>query len=217
MRWPTGGVRKTMIAATFFTAVDWTVLVAYFAVIVAVGYVFWKRNRSADDFTAGGRSLPGWLCGMSIFATYLSSISYFALPGKAFLGNWNAFVFSIAIPPAAWIAVRYFLPMYRRSNEVSAYSLLETRFGLWARLFASAFYLVFHVARVGVILYLMGLPMAILFGWDIRCGNLGNGSDRHRLCVFWRCRRGDLGRRDSGLHFAWWRIDRVGDFADGNA
>ncbi|MEL6106231.1 MAG: sodium:solute symporter [Planctomycetota bacterium] len=157
-----------MIATTFFTAVDWTVLAAYVAVIVGVGYLFWKRNRSAEDFTAGGRSLPGWLCGMSIFATYLSSISYFALPGKAFLGNWNAFVFSIAIPPAAWVAVRYFLPMYRSSNEVSAYSLLETRFGLWARLFASAFYLVFHIARVGVILYLMGLPMAILFGWDIR-------------------------------------------------
>ncbi|MEO1524749.1 MAG: sodium:solute symporter [Planctomycetota bacterium] len=157
-----------MIAKTFFAATDWLVLVLYFLVIVAVGYFFWKRNRTAEDFTAGGRSLPGWLCGMSIFATYLSSISYFALPGKAFVGNWNAFVFSLAIPPAAWIAVRYYLPMYRQSNEVSAYSLLETRFGLWARLFASLFYLLFHIARVGVILYLMGLPMAILFGWDIR-------------------------------------------------
>ena len=105
---------------------------------------------------------------MSIFATYLSSISYFALPGKAFAANWNAFVFSLAIPPAAWVAVRYFLPMYRRSEEVSAYSLLEKRFGLWARLVASAFYLVFHIARVGVVMYLMALPMAILFGWDIR-------------------------------------------------
>lgn len=157
-----------MIAATFFTTIDWLVLVAYFIGILAIGVIFWRRNRSADDFTAGGRSLPGWLCGMSIFATYLSSISYLALPGKAFVENWNAFAFSLALPPAAYIAVRYFLPMYRKSGEVSAYSLLEHRFGLWARLFASLFYLLFQIARIGVVMYLMALPMAILFGWDIR-------------------------------------------------
>lgn len=157
-----------MVAVTFFTGLDWAVLIAYFVGILAIGVVFWRRNRSSDEFTAGGRSLPGWLCGMSIFATYLSSISYLALPGKAFVDNWNAFAFSLALPPAAWVAVRYFLPMYRASGEVSAYSLLEHRFGLWARLFASGFYLLFQVARIGVVMYLMALPMAILFGWDIR-------------------------------------------------
>jgi SSS family solute:Na+ symporter len=157
-----------MIAATFFSGVDWAVLIAYFVGILMIGVVFWRKNKSSDDFTAGGRSLPGWLCGMSIFATYLSSISYLALPGKAFTDNWNAFAFSLALPPAAWIAVHYFLPMYRASGEVSAYSLLEHRFGLWARLFASSFYLLFQVARIGVVMYLMALPMAILFGWDMR-------------------------------------------------
>ncbi|MCC9603908.1 sodium:solute symporter [Stieleria sp. JC731] len=152
----------------FFGAIDWTVLILYFAGILGIGVYFWKRNSSSDEFTAGGRSLPGWLCGMSIFATYLSSISYLALPGNAFIANWNAFAFSLALPPAAWIAVHYFLPMYRASGEVSAYSLLEHRFGLWARIFASGFYLLFQVARIGVVMYLMALPMAVLFGWDIR-------------------------------------------------
>jgi SSS family solute:Na+ symporter len=157
-----------MIAAMAFTGLDYAVLVAYFVAIVAMGFYFWARNRSADDFSAGGRSLPGWLCGLSIFATYLSSISYLALPGKAFVDNWNAFMYSLAIPIAAAIAVRWFLPLYRKSGEVSAYSLLERRFGLWARLFASGFYLLFQIARIGVVMYLMALPMAVLFGWDIR-------------------------------------------------
>ncbi|MFG0267535.1 MAG: sodium:solute symporter [Rhodopirellula sp. JB055] len=151
-----------------FTGLDYAVLVAYFVAILAMGFYFWARNRSADDFSAGGRSLPGWLCGLSIFATYLSSISYLALPGKAFVDNWNAFMYSLAIPIAAAIAVRWFLPLYRKSGEVSAYSLLERRFGLWARLFASGFYLLFQIARIGVVMYLMALPMAVLFGWDIR-------------------------------------------------
>ncbi|MFK7735217.1 MAG: sodium:solute symporter [Pirellulaceae bacterium] len=157
-----------MIAAVQFAAIDWFVLVVYFVSILSLGAFFWRRNRSADQFTAGGRSLSGWLCGLSIFATYLSSISYLALPGKSFVDNWNAFAFSLALPPAALLAVRYFVPLYRASGEVSAYSWLEHRFGLWARLFASCFYLLFQVARSGVVMYLMALPMAVLFGWDIR-------------------------------------------------
>lgn len=157
-----------MIAVVMFSGLDWFVLLAYFAGILALGLFFWSRNSTSDQFTAAGRTLPGWLCGLSIFATYLSSISYLALPGKAFVDNWNAFVFSLALPFAAFIAVRFFVPLYRQSGEVSAYSLLETRFGLWARLYASCFYLLFQIARSGVVMYLMALPMAILFGWDIR-------------------------------------------------
>ncbi|TWT75337.1 sodium:solute symporter [Allorhodopirellula solitaria] len=157
-----------MIGATFFTTIDWAVLVGYFIGIMSLGLYFWRRNHSADQFTAGGRTLSGWLCGLSIFATYLSSISYLALPGKAFVDNWNAFVYSLALPFAAAIAVRFFVPLYRHSGEVSAYSLLERRFGLWARIYASCFYLLFQIARIGVVMYLMALPMAVLFGWDIR-------------------------------------------------
>ena len=151
-----------------FTLIDWAVLLLYFLGVIALGLFFWRRSGSADEFTAGGRSLPGWLCGLSIFATYLSSISYLALPGKSFVDNWNPFVFSLALPVAALIAVRYFLPLYRSTGEVSAYALLERRFGLWARIYASGFYLLYQVARIGVVMYLMALPMAVIFGWDIR-------------------------------------------------
>lgn len=151
-----------------FLALDWFVLVFYFVGVMGLGLLFWKRSGSSEEFTAGGRSLPGWLCGLSIFATFLSSISYLALPGKSFVGNWNPFVFSLSIPIAAMFAIRYFLPLYRDAGEVSAYALLEKRFGLWARLYASGFYLLFQVARIGVVMYLMALPMAVIFGWDIR-------------------------------------------------
>jgi SSS family solute:Na+ symporter len=151
-----------------FNTVDWIVLVAYFSGVMALGFYFSSRSRSTQQFTAAGRSLPGWLCGLSIFATYLSSISYLALPGKSFAGNWNPFVFSLGIPLATWIAVRWFLPYYRSSGEISAYALLERRFGAWARVYASAFYLLFQIARMGVVMYLMALPMAVIFGWDIR-------------------------------------------------
>ena len=159
------------LAAVSFSNLDWIVLFGYFVGVLLLGFWFWRKNQSSEQFTSGGRSLSGWLCGLSIFATYLSSISYLALPGKAFVDNWNPFVFSLALPLAAFVAARFFVPLYRKlsmSGEVSAYSILEERFGLWARVYASCFYLLFQIARIGVVMYLMALPMAVIFGWDIR-------------------------------------------------
>ena len=151
----------------YFTILDMIVLAVYFIGIMSIGFYFWSRSRSSEDFTAAGRSLPGWVCGLSIFATYLSSISYLALPGKSFTDNWNPFVFSLAVPLATIVAVKYFIPYYRASQEVSAYALLEKRFGLWARVYVSLFYLLTQIARMGVVMYLMALPMEIIFGWNI--------------------------------------------------
>ncbi len=151
-----------------FTGIDWLVLIVYFLGTMGIGFYFYRKSRSMEGFTAAGRSLPGWVCGLSIFATYLSSISFLGLPGKSFAENWNPFVFSLSLPIATWIAVRYFLPYYRRSGEISAYALLENRFGSWARMYASFFYILTQLARMGVVMYLMALPLSILLEKDIR-------------------------------------------------
>ena len=146
---------------------DFLIFLLFTGGIVVFGCSFFKRKTSSDEFTSAGRNLPGWVVGMSIFATYVSSISYLGYPGKAFATNWNAFVFSLSIPIASYIAAKYFVPFYRNQNSVSAYHFLEKRFGSWARIYASACYLLTQIARMGSILYLLALPMNILMGWEI--------------------------------------------------
>lgn len=136
--------------------------------IVVFGCSFFNKKLSSDEFTSAGRSLPGWVVGMSIFATYVSSISYLGYPGNAYSSNWNAFVFSLSIPIASYFAAKYFVPFYRNQGSVSAYSFLEERFGTWARLYASACYLLTQIARMGSILFLLALPMNLLMGWNIQ-------------------------------------------------
>lgn len=151
-----------------FTGLDWGVLTVYFFATLSIGFYFYRKSRTTEGFTAAGRALPGWACGLSIFATYLSSISFLALPGKAFAGTWNPWVFSLSLPVATWLAVRYFLPYYRKTGDISAYAHLERRFGPWARMYASIFYILTQLARIGVVMYLTALPLSILLGWDIR-------------------------------------------------
>ena len=49
-------------------------------------------------FITAGSKIPSWVVSFSIFATFVSSISYLALPGNAYGSNWNAFVFSLSLP-----------------------------------------------------------------------------------------------------------------------
>jgi SSS family solute:Na+ symporter len=149
--------------------IDLLVFAAYMLGVTVFGcsFCFRKGANKADAFTSGAGQLPAWAVGMSIFATFVSSISFLGLPAKAYKGNWNAFVFSLSIPVASLLAVHFFVPLYRSLNSVSAYSYLETRFGLWARVYASLCYLVTQVARMGAIMYLLALPMHALLGWSV--------------------------------------------------
>jgi SSS family solute:Na+ symporter len=133
-----------------------------------VGCLFYWRNRSSEQYMSAGRSLPGWVVGLSIFGSYVSSISFLANPGKSYGGDWNAFVFALTLPLAAFVAVRWFVPFYRGTGEVSAYQHLENRFGPWARSYAVVCYMLTQIARLGTILYLLALALVPLTGFDIR-------------------------------------------------
>lgn len=145
--------------------VDILIFIAYLAGIVLFGSSFYKGNKTAAAFTLGNRDLPAWVISLSIFATFVSSISYLAVPGQAYLTNWNAFVFSLSIPPAILLAVRYFVPHYRSINSPSAYTYLEMRFGPWAKYYASVMYLLTQLMRTGTILYLMAMMLHVITGW----------------------------------------------------
>jgi SSS family solute:Na+ symporter len=135
---------------------------------VLFGASFYYKNKTSSQFTAGGGKLPAWVVGMSIFATFVSSISFLALPGKAYSSNWNALVFSFSIPIASILAIKFFVPLYRSLGSISAYNYLEVRFGTWARIYASICYMLTQLMRTGAILLLLALPLNALFGWDIK-------------------------------------------------
>jgi SSS family solute:Na+ symporter len=149
------------------SSLDIIVLIAYVLLVTGFGFLFYRRASDVEGFVLAHRRLPGWVVGLSIFGTYLSSISFLALPGKAYMDNWSAFAFSLSLPIATWMAARWFVPLYRATQDVSAYAYLERRFGLWARLYALTFYLLTQLARMGTIFFLVALALERLTGWDL--------------------------------------------------
>lgn len=147
--------------------IDLSIVIAYLVGMVAVGVYFSRNNTTSDQFTKASGSIPGWAIGISIYATFLSSNTFLGVPGKAFGSNWNAFVFSLSMPLAAWVAIKYFIPFYRNSGEVSAYTHLEHRFGPWARTYAVGCFLLTQLARMGSIFFGIALSLQALTGYSM--------------------------------------------------
>lgn len=146
---------------------DLSIIIIYLLAMVIVGLYFAKKNKSSEQFTKASGSIPGWAVGLSIYATFLSSNTFLGVPGKAFGSNWNAFVFSISMPFAAWIASKYFVPFYRKTGEISAYTHLEHRFGSWARTYTTICFLLTQLARMGSIFFGIALSLQALVGYPM--------------------------------------------------
>lgn len=149
--------------------IDSLIVVVYLIGTTLFGCSFFFRKKGncggEKEFVTGGGKLPTWAIALSVFATHVSSISFLALPEGAYgPENWRGWVNSITVPIATFVAAVWFVPFYRRSMNVSAYSFLEQRFGTWARVYASACFLVAQSARSGVILLLLAILINQLLG-----------------------------------------------------
>jgi SSS family solute:Na+ symporter len=147
---------------------DLLLILFYLLAMVGIGVYFSRKNKSSEQFTTASGSIPGWALGLSFYATFLSAITFLGDPGKSFGANWNPFVFSLSIPLAAIVATKWFVPFYRESGEISAYTHLEKRFGNWARTYAMVCFILTQLARMGTIFYGIALTLNALTGIDMR-------------------------------------------------
>jgi SSS family solute:Na+ symporter len=147
---------------------DVAIIVIYMAAMLWIGWRVTDGSRDVEGFTVGNREMSGLVVGLSVLGTFLSSITFLALPAKVYEShNWNAYVFGMALPFAALVAVLYFIPLYRKRVHLSAYELLEQRFGYWARGYAAISYVVLQLLRVAMVLLLVGLAVNPLLGWGV--------------------------------------------------
>lgn len=147
--------------------IDLIIIGLYLLGMLVIGYRVSDQSRDVEGYTVGNRNMSSWPLGLSVLATFLSSITFLAIPAKTLeQGNWNAFVFGATVPIAAVFAVLWFVPLYRGGSRLTAYELLERRFGYWARAYAALSYIALQAIRIGSVLLLVALAVEPMLRWD---------------------------------------------------
>ncbi len=95
---------------------DITTLVAYMGILVAMGIYFSRKNTNTEEYFVGGRSFSGWVIGLSMVGTSISSVTFLAFPADAFKTAWLRILPGFTLPLVIIIVAYFFLPFYRRTK-----------------------------------------------------------------------------------------------------
>src|SRR5690606_14135798 len=106
-------------------SIDLIIVICYVFVMLLMGIYFFRKSKSSEQFMVAGRGIPAWAAGIAVMSTYTSSISYIAVPGKAFEDNWHPLIFALSAIPVAWFVTSYVIPHYRKNKIISVYNYLE--------------------------------------------------------------------------------------------
>ena len=66
-------------------------LITYLFIIIAVGIYFSRKNTTTEGYFVGNRSYSGWVIGLSMISTSISSITFLAYPADSFKTSWLRF------------------------------------------------------------------------------------------------------------------------------
>lgn len=147
-----------------FDLLDLFVLLIYLGGTTALGIWIGREQRSVSDYFVAERAIPWWAVLFSIVASETSALTFISIPGLAYIGDLG-FLEVVAGYILGRIVVAYtLLPRYFKGNLVTAYALLETRFGLAARRFASVVFMVTRGMADSVRVFATAIPVALIIG-----------------------------------------------------
>jgi SSS family transporter len=148
-----------------FTPLDLVVLVVYLVGTTAWGAWLGRGQKGSTDYFLGSRSLPWAAVMLSVVATETSTLTFLSVPGVAYVGSLTFLQLSLGYIVGRTVVAMVLLPAYYRGELNTAYALLEKRFGVGARRFTSAIFMVTRLLADSVRLFATAIPLALITGW----------------------------------------------------
>jgi SSS family transporter len=144
--------------------VDLAIVVAYLLAVTAFGMRFRHGQRNTEDYFLGGRTAPWWALAFSIVATETSTLTIIGTPAISYAGNmaFLQLVFGYLLGRA--LIVLLLLPGYFRGEYLTAYALIEKRFGAQMRKVAAGIFLITRAIAEGVRISAVALVVSVVMG-----------------------------------------------------
>jgi solute:Na+ symporter, SSS family len=150
-----------------FTALDVVVLIAYIAGVTVFGLLLGGRQQGARDYFLGGRGLVWWAVCLSVVATETSALTFISVPATSYQTDFWMLQLTLGYLFGRIVVAYLLLPRYFAGELVTAYQLLETRFGITARRMASCIFLVTRAFADSVRIFAAAIPIALITPFSI--------------------------------------------------
>ena len=156
-----------IINTTHLHTLDFAVIAFYLLGIAAMALFFSKKNKTTEQYFLGSRAFPGWVIGLSMVGTSISSNSFLGIPGQTFKSDWVKITPNLFLPIITVLAIIIFIPFFRRGNQTSAFEYLHDRYGTIPRFYGTLSFIILQLIRICSVLVLLCLPIQFLTGYDL--------------------------------------------------
>ncbi|WP_030822099.1 sodium:solute symporter family protein [Streptomyces hygroscopicus] len=147
-------------------ALDYTILVLYFAVVLGVGFAARASVKTSLDFFLSGRSLPAWVTGLAFVAANLGALEILGMAANgAQYGVYTVHWYWVGAIPAMVFLGLVMMPFYYGSKVRSVPEFLLHRYGPASHVLSSVIFSIASVLIAGVNLYAMAIVVEALLGW----------------------------------------------------
>jgi solute:Na+ symporter, SSS family len=156
------------VLAVAVSSIDVLIVVAYVGTAAILGIVLGKGQADNRDFFLADHQLPTWALLLSIVATETSTVTFLSVPGLSFVdgGNFTFLQVALGYIVGRLAIVLWLLPGYFRGEMLTAYQVLEQRYGVATRRLASLVFLVMRNIADGLRLLLAAMVLNTAFGLD---------------------------------------------------
>lgn len=142
-------------------ALDLAVIVAYLLGVTSFGLHFRKRQRTLKDYFLADRQIPWWAISLSIVAAETSTLTIISVPGLAYETDFRFLQLVLGYLVGRAIISVLLIPQYFRGELVTAYQLIERRFGQKLRALTAGLFLVTRAAAEGVRVFAVAIVVGI--------------------------------------------------------
>ena len=140
---------------------DLAVILAYLLGVTAFGLRFRKHQRSLKDYFLADRQIPWWAISLSIVAAETSTLTIISVPGLAYETNFGFLQLVLGYLVGRGIISLLLIPQYFRGELVTAYQLIERRFGEKLRALTAGLFLITRAAAEGVRVFAVAIVVGI--------------------------------------------------------
>jgi SSS family transporter len=147
---------------------DLVIVIAYLLGVTLLGLRFRQQQRSVNDYFLGGRSTPWWALALSIVATETSTLTIIGTPAIAYAGNLTFLQLVFGYIVGRFLISLLFLPGYFHGEFLTAYALIEKRFGTKMRAVAALTFLGTRTLAEGIRVSAIALVISVALGTSER-------------------------------------------------
>lgn len=144
------------------TALDIGVILVYLIGTTLLGIYVGRRQKDAKDYFVADRSIPWWAVMFSVVASETSALTFISIPGLAYMTNLGFLQVAAGYILGRIVVAYTLLPRYYEGELVTAYALLEKRFGLATRRFTSIVFMVTRGLADAVRVFATAIPIALI-------------------------------------------------------